>query len=139
MIMQVFSEKFEYFVLIIHYSVHNMHTFGYFDAQKPPAGKNPAGGCLHAETDMLYSKKKPQEATYAAAESSHPQPLRRRTGYARAHGAERRSRGQRICARRAACDVAFGFAEAVELARRCGFDTFWRLTAEGFVPEPLLA
>ena len=36
-----------------------------------------------------------------------------------------------------ACDVAFGYAEAVELARRCGFDTFWRLTEEGFVPAPL--
>ena len=36
-----------------------------------------------------------------------------------------------------ACDVAFGYAEAVELACRCGFDTFWRLTEEGFVPAPL--
>lgn len=36
-----------------------------------------------------------------------------------------------------ACDVAFGYAEAVALARRCGFDTFWRLTEEGFVPAPL--
>ena len=38
MIMQVFSAKFEYFVLIIHYGVHIMHTFGHFDAQKnrPP-------------------------------------------------------------------------------------------------------
>ena len=36
-----------------------------------------------------------------------------------------------------ACDVAFGYAEAVALACRCGFDTFWRLTEEGFVPAPL--
>lgn len=36
-----------------------------------------------------------------------------------------------------ACDVAFGYAEAVVLACRCGFDTFWRLTEEGFVPAPL--
>ena len=36
-----------------------------------------------------------------------------------------------------ACDTAFGYAGAVDLARRCGFDTFWRLTEDGFVPEPL--